>query len=304
MKKQFLTRTLLLTTATILAVLTACSPQVVEVEVTRIVEVEVEVEVETEVIVEVEITREVDVIIEEEVVVEEAVEEAMEEAPEEAQEVLGDQTDEAMMEEAADAEAETSAADEDPIEAVGSEEDDGSPFIPTSGQKNGRNADKAEVISWLTSADDSIEEPTARVLANHVGNMMIIHTTRTSTFEEKVILARSIILYERKLIDETSGESLEIDTETLYLPLSINRWNPIVEALELNTLPTLTDAVLCEICAPDAGEILAIITPEETLTLEFDLDQETPDFETLLFLIRDLQTESRVRVRSTLDELE
>lgn len=244
-----------------------------------------------------EVVEEVDVEVEE--IVEEEVEieaEMVEEAAEEEEELA----------DAPEIEAEATQVTEftptDPNEAVGSEEDDGSPFTPTSGQKKGGDANEADLISWIAEADESIEEPTARVLANHVGDVMVIHTLRTETFEEKVILARSIIFYERKLIDETTGESLEIESETVYLPLSINRWRPITD--QLDQLQAFSEASLCEICSPERFESISMITAEESVTVLIDLDQELTEIEELLFLVRDLQTESRARVRLMLDQLE
>ncbi|MEM7797569.1 MAG: hypothetical protein AAF633_00140 [Chloroflexota bacterium] len=246
---------------------------------------------------------------------EEAVEEAVEESIEEAEEMVEEETsgeEEVVLEEEAIEEevvVEQEIEKEEDLEAVGSEEDDGSPFTPTSGGKKGGSADESDVIGWLTSADDSIEEPTARVLANHVEDVMLIHTIRTETFEEKVILARSIIFYERKLIErkligDSPDDELELERETVYLPLSINRWFPITNQLDINQLSPLAETSPCEQCSSELYEIIAVSTPEETVAVQIDLDQDVPEIKDLLALIRDLQTESRARVRLMSDQLD
>ena len=158
------------------------------------IESEEEVVVEAEV--EVEVTQEVEVIVEEEIVVEETgpTVAAPTQAPEldilptlEALPTIEAQPTQAP--EAAATQAPTlgeSEPDDQDISATGSEEDEGSPFTSTGGQK-GVERSTEEKIEWL-SAVEEFDPLTVRVLADHADSLVIQYSLETPFLKRRSFL--------------------------------------------------------------------------------------------------------------------
>lgn len=234
----------------LMILMTACQPQVVEVEVTRIVEETITIEIEKEV----EVEQEVEVI------------------EEDIQAGAGD------------------------IEAIGSEEDDGSPHEPNSGKAKS-DSDVEQTVAWL-EASGVIEDPTAvRVIAPRTEQIVLVMETTENGFVEQLVVTNHILHFNQLLTDST-------DENNLYTILPADQWTNFEAGIELLTTSNFADSLQCNECLSNIeGERYFIISEDEMVTFEVGYDEIPAGLEKFLASLRDLNQSSRLRVENISQEI-
>ncbi len=272
--KKLFFRLSLVTLGLLLLLITACQPQVVEVEVTRVVtetetiieEVEVIKEVEVEVVKEVEVERVEEVEVEKEVVEPEAVEE-----------------DDAAMEESDASEMADEATGG--LEATGSEEDDTSPIGPNTG-KGGSDQQVETKIGWIQASGVITDLASVRVLAPRTDDLLLVMTITDDGTEQELILTHQIKRYR-----EAGGDSA--NSNRLYLTISDQEWFPLLDWIDLLVTDQFESELVCDFCAAgEAGERYTIITEDETYSFEIDAGESVAELEPFFETMRTMMDQS------------
>ena len=191
-KKNIIRFCLLLLGVAIFILFVSCSSEPAEEEVVR----------EVEVIKEVEVTAEVEL-------AEEEVSETIEELEEEAD----------AMEESAD----------DELQATGSEEEGGSPTLPTQG-KVGANQAVEDRISWIQQTDLVSDPADVRIIANKMDDVIIYMETLVDGTPTELIVTNQIKQI-RQLNVEPDGET-NGEFNSLFLIMTAEEWDAIAADVE------------------------------------------------------------------------
>ncbi len=269
--KKLFFRLSLVTLGLLLFLITACEPQVVEVEITRIV-TETETVVE-EVEVEVEVIKEVEVEVVKEVEVEaEAVEEVSDAEVSDADASEADGTE--MAEEVAGG-----------IEATGSEEDDTSPIGPNTG-KGETNQEVDTKIGWIQASGVITDLASVRVLAPRTDDLLLVMTVTEDGTEQELILTHQIKRYR----ESDLGDALN---NRLYLTISDQEWTPLLAWIDLLAAEEFAADLVCDFCAAgEAGERYTIITQDGAQSFEIDAGKSIPELDQFFTTMRTMMDQS------------
>ena len=259
-QKKIIVRLSLLVAGLIVLILAACQPQVVEVEVTR----EVEVVVTVEVVKEVEIIKEVEVEVVKEVEVE--------------------------AESAAEDTVETGSGG---VDATGSEEDEGSPFVPKTGKVNSEQQ-VAQTVSWIESSGVITDPTTVRVIASRTDDVVLVMSTTDNGIEQEIIVTHRIRRYRQSNTADRSTSANRI-----YMEMTSAEWELLAEGIKVLISTDVSDDLACDFCAAgENGESYVLIIEDRVVRFEIDSGESVSELDPFLFAMRDLMESSSQQARA------
>lgn len=222
----------------LLIVLTACHPQTVEVEVTRVV-------VETEAV-EVEVTRPVSEV--EEIIVDSVL---------------------------------------DAVEAAGSEEDGGTPFVPPAGDRAKIPPIRVASAGWVNIGTITESEPIMRLIEESAGQVIVIHQIETPSGRSTLVINEEALFFDQTLANLPPVTRFR-EAAPADLTPSVANLQPTDELIELSA------QLQCDRCeAQNQGETIVLLWPTSGLTIHIDQDENVPLLAPLLDELRAIHQDQR-----------
>lgn len=272
-RKNLFVKVSLVLTVVLILLLAACQPQVVTVEVEKVVEVTriVEVVEEVEVIkeVEVEVVKEVEV---------------------EADSVEEPAAEEASSDESGNVEGVQPGSGG--AEATGSEEDDPSPFTPTSGKVNSEQQ-VAQTVSWIQSSGVITDPTTVRVIASRTDDVVLVMTVTSNGIEEEIIVTSQIRRFRQSDLSDSSAYGNRI-----YMDMLPDEWDELVDGIQTLLSTNIVNGLVCDFCAAgESGETYSLIIQDQVVQFQIDAGESVESLDSFLLAIRDLHERSRQRAQ-------
>ncbi|MFK7802524.1 MAG: hypothetical protein AB8G95_12895 [Anaerolineae bacterium] len=274
-RKNLFIKVSLVITVALLLLLAACQPQIVEVEVTRITEVITEVEV----VKEVEVEKIIEVEVEAEVAAEEpAAEEA---SADDASEVGGIETGSGGA------------------EATGSEEDDSSPFTPTSGKVNSEQQ-VAQNVSWIQSSGVITDPTTVRVIASRTDDVVLVMSYLDGGIEQQIIVTNQIRRFSQ--LDSADNSTY---ANRIYMEMELVDWERLSNGIEILRSTNVADGLACDFCAAgEAGETYSLIIQDQVVQFQIDAGESVESLDDFLIAMRELLERSNQRAQRVWQQTE
>lgn len=155
-------------------------------------------------------------------------------------------------------------AEPEPVEATGSEEDGGSPFGPTAGQRAKIVPTRIASAGWVEAEAVAGSDPMRRLIEENPDQVVIIHQLETAGGRSTLMISAEGWVYSQALTTLPAIEPVE-GAVAADLGAEINRFESSDELVELAAQQT------CTACSSGGTlETVAILWPTSGLTIQMD----------------------------------
>lgn len=178
------------------------------------------------------------------------------------------------------------------IEATGSEEDGGSPFIPTAGQIVKVAPTRVATAGWVDMDTVTENEVMMRLIEESQEEVVVVHQYNASYGRSTLLVAGDRLIFVQSAAGLPSIPATESTTP------------PDLTTALINTVPTESLAELsvqlrCDRCETGGtGETVVILWPSSGITMTIDQGENVEAISSLLSLLR--QNHNQIRQQTTL----
>ena len=196
---------------------------------------------------------------------------------------------------------ETETVEEEPVEAIedgrgeieatGSEEDGGSPFIPTAGQIVKVAPTRVATAGWVDMDTVTENEEMMRLIEESQEEVVVVHQYNTSFGRSTLLVAGDRLIF----VQSAAGLPTIPATESAT-PADLT--TALINTVPTESLAELSVQLQCDRCVTGgAGETVVILWPSSGITMTIDQGEDVEAISSLLSLLR--QNHNQIRQQAT-----